>query len=486
MQRTEIDGVPVVWQQGPAPLRATLTFGVGARDESFRTIGITHLVEHLAMSALPRVHYDVNASVDMTVTEFTVCARPEQVVEFLERVCRSLSRLPVERIGKEAGVLAAEGGNDAHPTVEGLLHERFGTRGPGLSIFLGPGYDRLTAEHVAAHAARYFVAGNAVLQLTGPPPPGLRLPLPAGSRPARERLAPRRRSGPTWIAAAVPGVGAALLGRREAAWAAAMSVLADRLEQTARHEHGLSYDVGGYGLSLGGQDTLMAVTVDAREGQEGAVARLLWEQLRQLAADGASEAELAHDLAGARELYADPRYVEVEVAQAAEAILFGLSFQPPEQRLASRAAVTPAVVSERLTAALPTTQLVVPCGVELDIAGLSEGGCARVRQEPAGRVFKPPLLAKVLTRHARGLRLILIPDGIALRDPDGDVHVVRWADVVAVERDGGELTVFSATGCEVPVDPDLFSGAEKVVAAVRANVPDMFWYDRSTLRGDQR
>src|SRR3954454_9377423 len=51
MQRIEIDGVPVLWEQGPAPLRATLTFGVGGRDETFRTLGVTHMVEHLAMGA---------------------------------------------------------------------------------------------------------------------------------------------------------------------------------------------------------------------------------------------------------------------------------------------------------------------------------------------------------------------------------------------------------------------------------------------------
>lgn len=403
-------------------MRATLTFGVGARDETFRTIGVTHLVEHLAMSALPRVHYDVNASVDMTVTEFTVCARPEQVVEFLERVCRSLSRLPIEHIAKEAGVLTAEGGNYTHPTVGGLLHERFGTSGPGLAVYVGPGYDRLTAEHVLAHAGRYFVAGNAVLQLTGPLPPGLSLPLPAGPLAVHERRVSRQRPGPTWTGALVPGVGASLLGRREAAWSAAMGVLADRLEQTARHERGLSYEVSGDMLPLGGDDVVLAVTLDAREGQEAAVARLLWQELRRLADEGPTEAELVHHVEGARELHTDPRYIEADLARAAEALLLGLSFQAREQRLALRAGVGTADVRERLT---------------------------------AGRVFKPPLLARVFTRHARGLRLILMPDGVALREPDGDVHIVRWPDVVAVERDGTELTVFGAGGCQVTVDPRL-------------------------------
>ena len=484
MHRTEIDGVPVLWELGPAPLRATLTFGVGAQDETFRTIGVTHLVEHLTMSALPRVHYDTNASVDMTVTDFTVCARPEQVVEFLERVCRALGRLPVERIAKEAGVLAAEGGSYADPTVEWLLHERFGTRGPGLGVYHGPGYDRLDAGHVAAHAARYFVAGNAVLHLTGPPPEGLRLPLNPGPRAIHDRPELRPRTGPTWISAPAPGIGASLLGRREAAWSATMSVLAERLEQTARHEHGLSYEVGGYAMHLGGEDTVQAITVDAREGQEAAVARLLWDLLTRLAADGPAEAELGRVVDEVRELFADPRYIQADLAGAAEAVLLGVPFRPRDQRLADLAEVTPADVRDRLAAALATAQLVVPCDGDPEIAGLTEGGCARVRAEPAGRVFKPPLLAKVLARAARGLRLILMPDGVALREPDGDVHEVRWPEVVAVERDGTELTVFGAGGCQVAVDPELFMGAEAIVTAIETHVPAELRYDRSSLIDD--
>jgi hypothetical protein len=481
MRRIEIDGVPVLWDQGPEPLRATLTFGVGARDETFRTLGVTHLIEHLAMSALPRVHYETNASVDLTVTEFTVCGRPEQVVEFLDAVCRSLAALPFDRIGKEAGVLAAEGGDYVHPTVAALLNERFGIRGLGLAVYHGPGYDRLSDEQVRAHAARFFVAGNAVLHLTGPPPADLRLPLPPGPLATHERPVPLPQTGPTWVQAMAPSVGVSLLGRRVAAWSTGMSVLADRLEQAARHERGLSYDVGGDGQLLGGDDTVVALTVDAREGQEATVAALVWDELRRFAAEGPTEAELEHHRAGVRELVADPRHVEVELANVTEGLLLGLPTRTLDDRLAALAEITPDSVRDEFAAGLPTTQIVVPPDVTLDLPGLTEGGCPRVRIEPPGKVFKPPLFAKLITRAARGLRLILTADGLAFRDPDGDVHIVRWSDVVGVEHDGGELTVFGSTGCHVVVNPDLFSGAAAAVAAVKANVPAELHYNRSDL-----
>ncbi|MFR9776627.1 insulinase family protein [Micromonospora sp. MS34] len=481
MERTEIDGVPVLWAAGPAPLSAALVFGCGARDETFRSIGVTHLVEHLAMGTLPRVHHERNAAVDLELTAFTATGRPEQIVDFLDGVCRALAALPLDRIGKEAGVLAAEGGHCAHPSVEGLLHQRFGAQGPGLAPLVGPGFDRIAPEMVSGHAARFFVAGNAVLILTGPPPQGLRLPLPPGPRAAHPVPVPLPTSGPIWFNGVVPEVGLSLLGRRDAAWRLGMGVLAERMERVARHQHGLSYDVGGDVTLVDADRRLYSITVDAREGQEGAVARLLWAELRRLADEGPTEAELAEECAAARELHDDPRTVEAELLEAAAAELFGLPYTPSAERLAERATVTPEDVSRRLREALDTVQLVVPPEVRVELSGLAEGGCRRSREEPTGRVFRPPLLAKLITRDARGLRLILTDDGVALRDPDGDVHLVRFSEVVGVEEDGAERTVFGRHGCHVPVDPVLFRGAEAVVRAVDAAVPAELRYPRSAL-----
>src|SRR6266545_162483 len=149
MEQTVIDGVTAYWAPGPEPMTATLAFGCGARDETFRTIGVTHLIEHLAMGTLPRLHHDHNASVDMEITQFYATGKPAQLVEFLGTICAALRDLPLDRIGKEAGVLAAEGSQAIHPTAATLLTRRFGTSSYGLASWLGPGYDRIPAETVA-------------------------------------------------------------------------------------------------------------------------------------------------------------------------------------------------------------------------------------------------------------------------------------------------------------------------------------------------
>lgn len=254
-----------MWAPGPPPLRATLSFGCGARDEQFRTIGVTHLIEHLAMSALGRVHYEHNGTVDLELTSFTAVGRPEQVTDFVERICAALGDLPVDPIHHEAGVLAAEGGWATHPTAAALLARRFGYQAYGLAPLTGPGSDRIDADAVRAHAARYFVAGNAVLQLTGPPPPTMRLPLPEGPRAVHPMPEPIRPDGPRWSAEPVPGPGISLLGARaDPAWAMAMAILDHRLTHRARHERGLSYEVDGTRAVIDETTADRLLWVDAR------------------------------------------------------------------------------------------------------------------------------------------------------------------------------------------------------------------------------
>jgi hypothetical protein len=53
VQRIDIDGVPVFTAPGPERVTAALPFGVGLRDESYATIEVTHLIEHLVMGSLP-------------------------------------------------------------------------------------------------------------------------------------------------------------------------------------------------------------------------------------------------------------------------------------------------------------------------------------------------------------------------------------------------------------------------------------------------
>ncbi|MFJ3923439.1 M16 family metallopeptidase [Streptomyces sp. NPDC090022] len=488
MQRTLVDGVTVLWAPGPAPLRAELVFGCGVRDETFRTLGVTHLIEHLAMSTLPRLHHEHNASVDLEATRFTAAGRPEQIVAFLATVCAALSDLPLDRIEHEAGVLTAEASSPTFMAAAVLLNQRLGAQGAGLAPYAGPGYDRLDADIVRRHAAAHFTRGNAVLLLTGPPPEGLRLPLPEG-RPPR-RTAPAVTVGPggaSWDEAPIEGAALALAGPVDSAAAAlGYAVLEHRLTELARHRRGLSYAVQFDASLRHDLVTDTVVWLDARPGRHAEIAELLWTEALRLGREVPSAEELAEEIEGFREAYEDPRAVEAELDRAATAELFGLPFRDHAVRLAALRAVTPEEVRDAFAQAMATARLAVAPDVEPRLTGpegnpLPRGGCCADAALPAGEVFRPPLLARALYGGARRSRLVLTASGIAETDGDGRLHVIPFDEVVGVERDGTDRTLFGASGCVIALSPGKYSGCGRVVRAVDTAVPAALAYEVSAL-----
>ncbi|MFB6958448.1 insulinase family protein [Streptomyces sp. NPDC056309] len=449
---------------------------------------MTHLVEHLAMSTLPRLHHEHNASVTLSLTDFTASGSTAQVAEFLTRVCEALSALPLDRMEREAGVLAAEGAGVTDPTSAELLSFRYGTVGAGLASWDGPGPDRIPADAVRDVAARYFHADNAVLVLTGPPPAGLRLPLPRGPRPDRSRTQPVLKAGPAWFQAGVPGPGLAFHGDLDdPALVLAHAVLQERLRQRARHQEGLSYEVGGARVHTGAGQGEYTLCLDAREGQEQRVAELLWQEALRMASAGVTEEELAEELAGFREVWLDPRSASSELGEAAACLLLGLDYQDAPTRLDALAKVTPEQAGQAFTTALATALLVVPCHVEvelrrLDGTSLTQEICSTTRVFPSDvRVFKPSLFKRTVSSAARAARLGVGPSGLWCCDADDDVHHVPFDEVVGVEIRGTGRVVFGSGGCFIPVVPELWAKIGPAVAAIDAAVPEALRYETSGL-----
>ncbi|MEU9132381.1 insulinase family protein [Kitasatospora sp. NPDC048540] len=489
MHRDLIDDVPVLWADAPGPLTAALIFGCGARDETFRTLGVTHLVEHLAMSTLPRLHHEHNAQVDLELTQFTATGRPDQVVAFLDRVCRALADLPVDRADRESGVLAAEDGCAAHPTAGALLTHRYGIQGLGLAPFSGPGPDRIPLDAVRDCAARYFHAGNAVLTLTGPPPPGLRLPLPAGDRPDRSGTQPVLVTASSWQEDTVPGPGLGVHGDlADQGLQLAMAVLQERLREVARNQRGLSYDVSCDRALAGPDGGDRMIHLDARDGEEQQVAELLWQQAVLLAAEGPSAEEVAEEAEGTREFFLDPRTVALELEFAANAELLGWSYRSVADRLDLLDEVTPEQVREAFARAMDSALLVVPIGTRpgarrADGTELPEGGCAGTAGLPAGgRTFRAPLRDRLTDAGARRARLVVTGEGLWTRMPSGGVHHIAFADVVGVEVHTPGRVVFGRNHCVIPVMPELFAGIGPALTAVDEAVPAELHYPASAFK----
>ncbi|TNM69688.1 insulinase family protein [Streptomyces sp. NP160] len=486
LQELVVDGVRVFHRPGPSKTRASLVFDVGLRDESFETVGLTHLVQHLVWAQLPRTRCEVDVTVAVDHTEFSAYGRPDEVGDVLRRVCTALADLPLDRLEREKSALVADGTVGADMTMAVSWAARYGFDGPGLALTDGLGPLVLTGEEALAHAAERFHAGRAALGVLGPLPEGLSLPLRAdGTAPRAPRRHPRPRlgDGPEWVQAPTEGVGLLLDGLEpyDAAADVARTVLCERLQDVARTGHGLTYSVSS-DLLDGVDGDVFTVALDVREGMGAEVAGLVWEQLADLATNGPTPAELDHALTGsAAELDAsDDDVADAEPFRTAfHTALYG-RVRTLEEVSAGLAGVTREAVRDRLAAAARRALLVVPDGFRVPDAALQaapiaeRSWCAVAPALPPGRQHRPPLLDRLRSKLARR-RLVVTEECIALQDETGAVHVVRWDEVAGVDElpySEGGLGIVGRHLCGLPVHPDAY-GREAFDEVLRRLAPQV-------------
>ena len=176
----------------------------------------------------------------------------------------------------------------------------------------------------------------------------------------------------------------------------ALDVLEERVRDLARHQRGLSYAVESVSVDTGDAREL-AVLVDARDGQEAAVARLLWDAYRGLADRGPTWAEVAHAVGGRLE---SGEGSDARRRRAGRAALDELADRPGRtsaELLAAWQEVTPQAATAALRATLPTAILAVPSGVELpalcggiDRRPLCDVGAGAAAPEPVRRPAARP------------------------------------------------------------------------------------------------
>lgn len=451
MQQTTIDGVTTFWEQGPEPLTGALVFRAGARHESFQTIQVTHLVEHLVMGSLPKSHLDHNAHVDVDTTTFVATGKPQEVADFLGQVCRALRELPVDRLAREQGVLAAEDSTSAHPALCWGAGIRFGLTGLGLLNTAGAGVKRITAEQVRSFAAEHFVRENAVLVLTGPPPADLSLCLPSGPRPQEPAVRLTGMPTPGVMRVTPHPVLSAVLPRTQ--WAGTVArIMVDRLTDDVRHDRGLAYDIGLDSARVDEDHTLFVVFTDGQEEHADTIAESLWTTLQSLAEDGPTQAELDHHLAGFTAYTEDPRASADWMEGVAYRHLCGEPQHDRASAIATLAAVTADDVRAWARHALDTAMVgTLPA---------KDGQGPSFAQLPDLTEWLPPAQSPVRDLQRFGRKLVsLAPrdlsatvgsDGLSLT-AQGSTLTGRWEDVVAVARAEGIRLVHLTNGMALPL-----------------------------------
>lgn len=460
MQQTSIDGVPVLWEDGPAPLTAVLVFGVGVRHETFRTVGITHLIEHLAMGALPKSPVDANAEVEVGMTTFHATGRPELVVDFVNGVCAALSALPLDRLEHEVGVLKAEDSIVVHPAVAQSLVTRYGYLAQGLAGSTGAGPEQIRRDEVVEHAARYFNRANCVLVLTGAPPAGLRLDLPEGTRsappvaPHLDLPLPGRLSGPEIPIAAVTGLTPLDAG----SWLGA--ILTDCVTDELRHREGVAYDIDGTGVRVDDRQGLLAVWSNGHEDKMQLVAQSMWRTLGRVATDGPTPDELGHVRALLSEQLGDPRSIPDWLVSQAARLLRGEVTRTRQEQAEIDAAVTAETIREAAQSVRDSAILLLPEG-DYDLPGVRslddhDFPNDAVRGEQVYR-------RKTLTRAPRDLEVRVGESGFAIT-AFGRVGSATWDDIVGVAHSDGVRGVVTADGRLFPVIAKSLKDGDRLLA----------------------
>lgn len=433
VQRTTVDGIPVFWVDLPGPLHAELVFGVGRADETFRTTGITHLVEHLVMRRLGELDHTANAAVSLLLSGFEVTGEPQVVVDHLTRLCGAIRWPDLTEIDRERSVLVAE--ELAHPTspLASLpLAQRYGNLGPGLAFCRQLGVHLVTSQDVRDWMARWLHRSNAALVLTGPPPPGLGLPLQDGPAPRRGLPRPLPGITPSWTELPIDGVLATMHGPDTAETATALSVLDDRLTRRLRHEAGLVYGIDvaleqlpgsvaiGLGLGLTGRAEHVPVLRDT-----------FLSVLDELCVTGPTPAELERDRQRCRSEIADDRDIAwLRAYDEAAALLAGTvrSWDRVESTLAG-------LTREDVRAAAGTLRASMTLGVPegAQPGSLPERRAAH-RWPATGRLFRR---SRFRSWMPRGSQLTMGRSALSLHVPGQPVTTIPYGEVVGMGTEPG-------------------------------------------------
>src|SRR6266480_126191 len=262
-KRWNLRGIPVFQAEVPGRVRAALCFRVGTADEPLHMAGITHLIEHLALSGLGTQSFEYNGFVDNTVTAFLVSGTPDQVKLFFAHVTAALQALPRERVAVERRIIETEAAGHRQSSFRGTLSLRYGASGFGAADYRQIGMMWLTPEAVQTWAARHFTAGNVAAWVAGPVIPGLHVDLPPGPRIPPPALVARSFPVPCVTEDGSLGATVSMVSPRSAALAAAMAILERRGMQRIRFTEGLSYGVQTNIEELDGRTVHALATTDA-------------------------------------------------------------------------------------------------------------------------------------------------------------------------------------------------------------------------------
>lgn len=486
LHRSAAGDLPVFFlTDSPLPFTGSLVFGVGRQDETARTAGIGHLVEHLVMKRVGRVETAHNAVTDDDNITFYATGSPGQVVDFLNRVAAAIStldHLDDAEVARQRKTILAELGEGDEKTGRGPLLDRYGVQDVGLLDFRQPAHRTHTRDMALRFATTWLHAGNAALTFNGAVPEGLDVRLPTGRpRPHTDPPTPVRTGG--WVTNPFCGVTLSMIV--EEPWEVRNllgAVAAESLMDDLRHDAGLIYSVGGGSFVVGPERRVITFALDPHEDDVDSTVRGAVATIRRLAAHGPSAEvtrrvteSLANDLA-------DPNTQLVVLHTAAVAILRG-DRDPSDLTVGAPADISPEVLREAFARAEPT--LLVSANTD----SLTPETAAAIALADTNRSSELQSMGKVaLARHLmrsdtdiysrrfrtglRGAQLVIDNRRVAIIHEEDIVEVLFDEVIVAgVCTDCGHWDFTDTHGDGFLFFPESWRGADKIVRRLEERIP---------------
>lgn len=466
---THVDGIPAYVGTKDGPLTAGLVVRVGECDEQLAHHGISHLVEHLTLSAVGRNLTTWNGFVDLQTTNFVVQGSPAEVVGFFDTVCRTICNPPYDRIPTEAQVLRTEAASrGGRGVVESSMSARIGPRNYGLRDYREFCFDQPDPRLVHHWITRHYTTGNAAFWCTGPLPPDLRLPLPAG--PA---VAP---PAPTWIDEAYPAfvhdrpdqVALTIVDGWTTEALVAAGVLREHFYDVLRTRHGLSYDVGATTESLcGGQLLHSAWWADGLAENLEAVRDHMAAEVQRLSWDGPPPETLARVLDGMRRA-AEEDSDDAPVASQARCHVLGTPFVPLDEMLAVAEVMTPADVAATVARAMRSALWLVPAEISW-----YDRRATGTRPWSVDRVHGPATPIAVPVDEDDRRQLVVAAEGASMCFGQDDQRItVRFDQAAALlAYPDGDRTLIGDDGFVIRIEATRWPDPAGLVGFIDSRVP---------------
>ncbi|MGA8634147.1 MAG: hypothetical protein WB805_04740, partial [Candidatus Dormiibacterota bacterium] len=432
-------------------------------DEPLLLRGITHLVEHLALSELGSQPYSYNGNVGPTCTTFHAMGASEELVAFFAHVCKSLRMLPTKRIADHIRILRLEMAGKNPTFVEQFLRFRYGLQHWGAIGFEELALLRQDTPDPQSWADAWFSNSNAVFWISGEPPHGMELDLVDGQRMPVPVLHARDMQLPGWAPTQWPGAGVSMIGPRGAPLTTLLRILSTRAMTELRYGTAMAYQVTPSYLALDAQTAHMTLGASVIPETAAPFAEGLDRMLRLMAYRGISQADLDSVISDY-----DKADHSNELPQSllpnAQNELMGFPLWDASRQRDELTQVVPEDLTVLLQDMLKSRIVVTSPGVKVTLP-LPVIVTTCVPQK-ALKTFKPK-------DGKRRDRLYFEEHALRYEFAIGVNRSIPWKDVVVLgEWTNGQLLVNGRDGFTIVIHPREWGDTKKIASRLREAVPD--------------